>query len=475
MKLKTLGLGVLAAGLLAACDSPLDTNPSDRVPAGEALDTPQKLGVAVNGLYDALQDNSIDFNRNLLVYPELYADNLDFFDTYASDQEVENHDVTSTNAGVAGLWRGAYDGINRANEVLAAIPAVEGLSQGQADQYRGEALFVRGYMYFVLANFFGGVPLVETPTQRIPTPDQAEVPRSTLAQTHALVERDLREARALLDAPLFTGRAGHDAATALLARVNLYVGDYADAYAFSNEVIEAGGYELVDDYAANWRNKNGPESILELQYTVNDPSSFSGWFNPQGRFSFSPSAALFSSYFVPVTEDGDSVRYDAERGDFNVAEDPGGAVYTAKYFRIESSDDNFILLRLAEQYLIRAEAAARLGRLGEAIEDLNVVRDRVTTYDGEGEVVSGPGPVPAWVDTQEEVLLAILDERQRELALEGHRFFDLRRMRDIPVVNNYLFGGDGFRGLYDGTFRLLFPIPQTELDANELLQQNPGY
>ncbi len=475
MKLKTLGLGLMAAAALAACDSPLDTNPSASVPANEALDTPQELGVAVNGLYDAFQDNGVDFNRNLLVFPELYADNLDFFDTYVSDQEVENHDVTSTNTGVSGLWRGAYDGINRANEILQAIPVVEELTPAQADQFRGEALFVRGAMYLVLSQFFGGVPLVETPTRGIPTREQAEVERSTLAQTYALVERDLREARSLLDAPLFAGRAGYDAATALLARMNLYAGDHADAYAFSNEIIQSGRYTLVSDYAANWRNKNGPESILELQYTVNDPSSFSGWFNPQGRFSFSPSAALFFSYFVPVTEDGDSVRYDAERGDFNVAESPGGAVYSAKYFRIESSDDNFILLRLAEQYLIRAEAAARLGMLSQAISDLNVVRNRATAYDGDGEVVSGPGPVPAWVNTQEEVLLAVLDERQRELAMEGHRFFDLRRLRDLPLVDDYLFGGSGFPGLYDGTFRLLFPIPQTELDANELLQQNPGY
>lgn len=449
MKLKTLGMGLLAAGLLAACDSPLDTNPSDSVPADEALNTPQKLGVAVNGLYDAFQDNGIDFNRNLLIYPELYADNLDFFDTYVTDQEVENHDVNATNGGVGGLWRGAYDGINRANEVLAAIPDVDDLDPDDADQYRGEALFVRAYMYFVLAEFFGGVPLVETPTRSIPTPDQAEVERATLAQTYALVERDLREARSLLGDPLYPGRAGYYAATALLARANLYAGDYADAYAYSDEVIRSNEYSLVSDYAANWRNKNGPESILEVQYTVNDPSSFSGWLNPQGRFSFSPSQTLMAAY--------DSVG-DVERYNFVVQEDARGAVYTGKYFRIESSDDNYILLRLAEQYLIRSEAAARLNLLAQARQDINVIRNR-----------AGLGDLPATVDTPNEILLANLEERHRELALEGHRFFDLRRMRDIPQVNGYL------ASMYDGEFRLLFPIPQTELDANQLLTQNPGY
>lgn len=449
MKLKTLGLGLLAAGLLAACDSPLDTNPSASVPANEALDTPQELAVAVNGLYDAFQDNGLDFGRNLLIYPDLYADNLDFFDTYESDEEVAGHDVTATNSGVAGLWTGAYEGINRANEVLAAIPVVDALSAAEADQYRGEALFVRAYMYFILGEFFGGVPLVELPTQTIPTPDQAEVSRSTLEQTYALAERDLREARTLLDEPLYAGRAGYYAATALLARVNLYARDYADAYDFSDEVIELGPYSLVSDYAANWRNKNGPESILEVQYTVNDPSSFSGWLHYQGRFSFSPSGTLAVAY--------DSVG-DTERHDLVIAEAPDGGAYVGKYFRIESSDDNFILLRLGEQYLIRSEAAARLNLLSQAIADIDVIRNR-----------AGIDPLPDDVDAQREVLVANLEERHRELALEGHRFFDLRRMRDVPEVGGYL------ASMYDGEFRLLLPIPQTELDVNELLSQNPGY
>jgi starch-binding outer membrane protein, SusD/RagB family len=468
MKLKTLSLGLLAAGLLAACDSPLDTNPSSQIPADEALDSPDELAVAVNGLYDAYQDNGIDFGRNLLIYPELYADNLDFFDTYVTDEEVVGHDVQPTNGGVAGLWQGAYDGINRANEILAAIPEVEALSDEEAAQFRGEALFVRAHMYFILAEFFGGVPLVETPTRGIPTPEQAQVARATLAQTYALVERDLREAANLLGEPEFNGRAGYYAAIALLARVNLYAGDYAEAYAFADEVISEGPYELVSDYEANWRNKNGPESILEVQYTVNDPASFATWLHYGGRFSFSPSESLAEAYFLPVGED--EVAFDDERFGITVSESPGGAPYVGKYFRVESGDDNFIILRLAEMYLIRSEAAARLGNLTQAVDDINTLRDRVSTYSSEGELLTGPGHLSEDVDTRDEILVANLEERRRELAVEGHRFFDLRRMRDVPeigaIVDELYFGDE---------FRLLFPIPQTELDTNELLTQNPGY
>jgi tetratricopeptide (TPR) repeat protein len=449
MKLKTLSLGLLAAGLLAACDSPLDTNPSASVPSNEALDTPEELAVAVNGLYDAYQDNGIDFNRNVMIYPELYADNLDFFDTYVTDEEVYGRDVQPTNGGVAGIWAGAYDGINRANEVLAAIPTIEDLDADDADQFRGEALFVRAHMYFILAQFFGGVPLVETPTKAIPTPEQAQIARSTLTQTYALVERDLREARTLLGEPLYNGRAGYYVATAMLARLNLYTGDYQEAYDFADEVIEEGPYSLVSDYAANWRNKNGPESILEVQYTVNDPSSFAGWLHYQGRYSFAPSQSLANSY--PLA--------DNERYNLVVSESPDGAAYVGKYFRIESGDDDFIIIRLAEVYLIRSEAAARLNNLAQAIADINTVRARV----------DGLAPLAASIDTRDEILVANLNERRRELAIEGHRFFDLRRLRDVPAIGAYV------ASLYDGEFRLLFPIPQTELDANALLTQNPGY
>jgi hypothetical protein len=448
MKLKTLTLGLFAAGLLAACDSPLDTNPSSSVPREGALDTPAELTVAVNGMYDAFQDNGIDFSRNLVIYPDLYADNLDFFDTYVSDDEVYNINVTSTNTGVAGIWRGAYDGINRANEVLAAIPAVQGLSSGQAAQARGEALFVRSYMYFVLAQFFGGVPLVETPTTTIPTEQQAQVPRSTLAQTYALIERDLRVAAGLLGEAPFSGRASMGAAQALLARLNLYTGDFQEAYNYADAVIESGDYELVADYAANWRNKNGPESIFEVQYTVNDPSSFSTWFHYLGRYSFSPTSSLYNSY---------NAVNDRERRDFVIAFSPDDAAWVGKYFRVESGDDNMILLRLAEMYLVRAEAAGRLGNLGQAIDDVNTIRAR-----------SGVAPLAATVTTQVQVLTAVLNERRRELAIEGHRFFDLRRMRDLPaaaaIVNNFF-----------EEYQLYFPLPQTELDANRVLTQNPGY
>lgn len=456
MKIKQISMGLFAAAFLAACDSPLDTNPRSSIPSNEALDTPEEIRVAVNGMYDAFQDNGRDFSRNQIVFPDMYTDNLDWGDTYASDREVYNRAVLPTNTAVATHWRSAYIGIDRANNVLAALETVEGMDADEAAMLAGEAHFVRGFMYFILAQWFGGVPLITEPTTEIPTQEQVQVAKSSQAAIYAFVESELRAAAAVLESEEFNGRASWGAATALLSRVNLEMRDWADAAAFATDVIESGEYSLVDDYGANWRNKNGPESIFEVQYTVNDANGLAFWFNPQGRYAFTPSTSLYNSF---INVDGVAGNHDPERL-FGTLTDDDTGFYFNKYFRIESGDDNFVMIRLAEMYLNRSEALARMGtNLAQAIEDINVLRDR-----------AGVDPVAPHIDTQTEILVANLAERRREFAVEGHRFFDLRRFSDIPSVGAYV------SALFDGeTFRLLFPLPQTELDSNDLLEQNPGY
>jgi hypothetical protein len=455
MKLKQLSIGLFAAALLAACDSPLDTNPRSSIPSNEALDTPEEIRVAVNGMYDAFQDNGRDFTRNQIVFPDMYVDNLDWGDTYASDREVYNRAVLPTNSAVATHWRSAYIGIDRANNVLAALETVE-MDADEKAELAGEAHFVRGFMYFILAQWFGGVPLITEPTTEIPSQEAVQVAKSSQAAIYAFAEAELVAARNALEGAPFPGRASWGAATALLSRLNLETRDWAQAAAYATDVIESGEYELTDDYAANWRNKNGPESIFEVQYTVNDANGLAFWFNPQGRYAFTPTTSLYNSY---INVDGVVGNHDPERLFGTITNDDTG-FYFNKYSRVESGDDNFIMIRLAEMYLNRSEALARLGTdLDQAIEDINVLRDR-----------AGVDPVAAHIDTQTEVLVANLAERRREFAVEGFRFFDLRRFRDIPSVGNYV------NALFDGdTFRLLFPLPQSELDSNELLEQNPGY
>ncbi|MBB4637094.1 RagB/SusD family nutrient uptake outer membrane protein [Longimicrobium terrae] len=453
MRIRKISLGLFAAAALAACDNPLDTNPTASIPSGEALDTPEEVRVAVNGMYDAYSVGDLD--RNLLVFPDLYSDNFGFQDTYTSDEEVSIKTIRSTNTGVRDIWEGAYVGINRANNVLAALDGVDGLDEDEAAQYRGEALYVRAHLYFVLAEFFGGVPLVTEPTLAVSAGNN--VPRSTEAQTYALVETDLREAQRLLlnNSPSRRGRATWGSATALLARVNLYARDWADARTFASQVIGSGDYELVD-YGDIWNEKNSDESIFELQYTVNDPGPFAGWFLPDtegGRGSFVASQSLRSIY-------GDAVE-DRELDSRYLVTFLNGSQFIGKYFRISNGDDNYVMLRLAEMYLIRSEAEARLdGNLAQARADIDAVRER-----------AGLAPLDAEaVVSAQQVLRANLQERRREFVGEGYRFFDLRRFRDaLPEIGTLV------RDQYRADFRLYFPLPQGDLDANPELTQNPGY
>jgi tetratricopeptide (TPR) repeat protein len=452
MKFRTLGILAMAALTAAGCDDPLDPTPQQDIPFEEALDTPDEVRAAVNGMYDALQTCDGGYCRNLVVFPDLYTQDLSFTGTFTSDREVANRAVTANNTALPGIWGAAYQGISRANNVLASLPALE--EEFDSDEYAqlaGEAHFIRALNYFNLSNFFGGVPIVTDPVSEVP--EDVGQARNTLAEVHAFVEADLEAARAGLPelGPDAEGRAGYEAATALLARVHLYQKEWQQAYDLADEVIESGSFELEPQYENVFEKEQTNESILELPFTVTDAGSLAFWFYPSalgGRRGFAPSANFRNSF-----EGAD------ERFDVAAQFTPGGTVYGHKYTDIATTADDIPVIRLAEMYLIRAEAAARLGNLAQAIEDVNVIRDR-----------AGLNDLAATVDTQVEVLEAVLIERRHELFYEGHRFFDLKRFADVVPSAQARLTALGLTGN-----RLLFPLPQREIDANPLLVQNPGY
>ncbi|HEY0023545.1 MAG TPA: RagB/SusD family nutrient uptake outer membrane protein [Longimicrobium sp.] len=452
MKLRILGVVALAA-LAGACDEPLDPTPQQAIPSAEALDTPDEVRVAANAMYDALQDCDGGYCRNLLIFPDLYVGDLAFTGTYSSDREVGQATLTAANTALPGIWGTAYSGINRANNVLASLPGLQDEfdDESEYDQLKGEAHFIRALNYLNLVNFFGGVPLVTQPISQVPS-DVGQA-RNSAAEVYAFIESELAAARAGLpelgsDA---AGRASHEAATALLARVHLYQREWQQAYNLADEVIESGHFALEPQYENVFEKEQTDEAILEIPYTVTDPGSLAFWFFPGslgGRRGAAPSSAFRNSF-----EAGDQRRKVA------VQFTSGGTAYGYKYTDIASTADDVPVLRLAEMYLIRSEAAARLGRPAEAVADLNVIRNR-----------AGLADLPAAVDTQAEALAANLDERRHELFYEGHRFFDLKRFADAVPAAQAVLTARGITGN-----RLLFPLPQREIDANPALTQNPGY
>jgi starch-binding outer membrane protein, SusD/RagB family len=441
MRNRQLAWLLLPVMVLAACDSPLDTDPTAAIDSETALTTARGIELGVNGAYRGLLSGNTYANQ-FMVYPDLYADNLDFTGTFQTDREVGQRSISTSNGAVLGIWQTQYNAINRTNNLLDAIPNVGELTAAQASRYRGEALFIRALVYHDLVRLFGGVPLVLTPSRG--AGPEAEVSRASAADVWARVIADLEEAATLLPTTRVTGRATRDAANALLARAYLETGAYAQARDKATAVIGTNSYSLVPDFATLWTTKNSAESIFELQFSINITNSLAFWYFPAslgGRLGFAPTADLYNAY------DADDERRDASIG---VA---GTQRYGRKYSRIATSDDNIPLLRLAEMYLIRAEANARLGADPATVRaDINMVRER-----------AGVDPLDASVDTQQELLDAILHERRLELAFEGHRFYDLRRMGVAESV------------LSLPAFRLLWPIPQADIDVNDSLTQNPEY
>lgn len=455
MKLRTLGIIVVAALTAAACDDPLDPTPQQQIPQAEALDSPDEIRVAVNGMYDALQTCDGGYCRNLVVFPDLYAGNLRFTGTYTSDREVANRNLTAGNTALPGIWGAAYQGIDRANNVLQGLTAQQAkfVDKDEFNQLKGEAHFIRALNYFTLIKFFGGVPLVTEPIVTVP----AEVgrARSSEAEIWAFIEAELAQAMNLLPEDAGAVRASMGAATALKARAHLYQREWQAAFDLADEVIKSGMYELELQYANVFEKEQTNEAIFEIPFTVTDAGSLAFWFFPSGlggRRGFAPAAGLVNSF-----EDED-VRFSTA---YN--ETGGGTSYGFKYTDIASTADDVPVIRLAEMYLIRAEAAARLGNLGRALADVNVIRARAEL----GEAAADANKDGA--TSMNEVLAVVLTERRHELFYEGHWFFDLKRFGDVPAGSTLLTA----LGLTGN--RLLFPIPQREIDANGSLIQNPGY
>ncbi|HEX6371674.1 MAG TPA: RagB/SusD family nutrient uptake outer membrane protein [Longimicrobium sp.] len=460
MKLRALGIFAAAAFGSAACDGALDPTPQQTIPFEEALDTPEEVRVAVNAMYDALQTCDGGYCRNLIIFPDLYAGNLAFTGTYTSDREVARRNVTAANTALPGLWGSAYQGIDRANNVLAALPGLE--SEFDEDEYAqlaGEAHFVRALNYFNLVNFFGGVPLVTTPIDAVP--DDVRQARNSQAEIFAFIEAELAQARAGLpelgsDA---AGRASYEAATALLARAHTYQREWAQAYALADEIIESHTFSLEPQYENAFEKEQTDEAIFEIPFTVTDPGSLAFWFFPGsmgGRYGIAPSSNLVNSF-----EEGDA------RFDVAIAPDPAGDHFGNKYTDISTTADDIPVLRLAEMYLIRAEAAARMGDFAQALEDVNVLRERagLEGYDATTGDLDEDGTLEA-----AEVLEIVLVERRHELFYEGHYFFDLKRFADVVAAAQSRLTTLGIT-----TNKLIFPIPQREIDANPALIQNPGY
>ena len=476
---------VLTLGLalgLTACDKQLNINPTQSVDATTALNSEDKVGSAVVGLYAELDDPNL-YGTNLILVPELLAaDNYIFFQgTFSNFRDISRRLTRNDNTTAEGIWREAYQDINQANLVLEALPVVTTASL--KSQFEGEARFVRGDMYFELVRLYAkqynaatassdlGVPINLTPVRTVEEANR-RVARSTVAQVYAQVIDDLTKAIALL--PRTNGtRATSFTAKALLARVYLQQGNYAAAGTLADDVIRNSGKSLAPTLQAVFTSRNSTETLFEIQQNDqnNAGTSNSGLathyasIGQLGRGDVRVELAFANLYGATDARGRTSSLIYNSTGARSVSA-PNVALRTGKF---TSYGQNIPVIRLAEMYLIRAEAAFRAGNAATALADVNRIRAR-----------SGATAYTAADFLPTNGLANILLERQLELAFEGFRIHDLKRVNGIvaperpatattPLVPAVLASSD----------RLVLPIPKRETDlndpANPVLIQNPGY
>ncbi|KRT17814.1 hypothetical protein ASU31_00505 [Pedobacter ginsenosidimutans] len=463
IKYSLVALVIISPGCkkLIEIENPLNQVTTDQVFASDKLATSAR-----SGMFSSLSQTSTQ-SLNLTLYSSLQADDLLYLSTVANLQEYNNNSYNVLSTGHATIFSDWYSIIYRANSIILGLEKSTGTSESIKKQYTAEAKFIRAYCYFNLINTFGDVPLVLLTDPTI----TAFQPRETTANIYAQIIADLTDAKnnLLSDYSATTGdRIGVNkfVATALLARVYLFTANYAAAETNASEVIASALYSLVPrgTVGSALFIKNSTESIWQTP----PPSIATNQYTTEGATLIPVTSTSVASFmyridprFISLFESAD-----VRRTGWMNSTTLSGSVYTIPFkykYRTQALavaagvTEYQTVIRLAELYLIRAEARARIGtNLTGALADLNVIRNRAAAS------VSN-------ANSAQTLLTEIALENRKEFFCEqAFRWFNLKRTEEADVVLGPL------KASYKSTSKFL-PIPQAAIDANFNLTQNPGY
>lgn len=437
------------------CKKLLDLKSPNEAGDGDIFTSVDGLRNARIGMYNTLQARDY-YGGYFPLIADCYTDNgttggYDVIDL----NEISYRSLTPSNIYITQSYNAIYNTIYTANKIIENIDNVPGLESEEHDNTLGEALFVRALADFDLLRFWGehwnkssqyGISIVNNTDN-----GKSPVARSTVEESYQQIFGDLNQSLSLLNTYNGNQYISTAAANALLARVYLYHGDMTEAADAATQVIDDGTYSLFgsDDFTKIYTNKLTDESIFELKFDAQNQSAYNAitYLRDDALRSdviFLASADL-NTFFESRPDDKRSSLVDFINNDVSI--EPDGR--SQKYRGETAKDNDAYVLRLAEMYLIRAEA---LGKT-EGLADLNTIR----TSRGMSALTSADVP------DDDTYLDAILDERRAELNFEGHRLFDLAR---TGKVEEYL--GTGVNPI--------MPIPQREIAAtNGVVEQNPGY
>lgn len=435
--------------LFSACEV-LDVDPYHSMPADQAITNAAGVQRGIIGCYDALQSGAY-YGLDFIAIGDLLADNLSHTGTTISYAEFNNNNLLADNGLVEGLWASMYNVLNRVNNVIERVPGISDMSESQKNEALAELRFLRALAHYDLMRCFGPVPVRIKPASGEEA--SLNVPRQSVDEVLQQINGDLDFAIEHMTTPIMRGRASKVAAQALKARVALHQYYITNQNSFlttarenANTVINNYGLLLEPSYAILFTGAANKESIFEVEFNEQDWNRLAQYFfytTISGRYEFAPTNSYLNSFST-----GD-MRKDA------VIRHYGNFPYVYKYNDIETGTDNVYVLRLAEMYLIRAEAEIKLqGNTDQIRSDINAIRQRA-------------GLVPITISDYDALFIEVETQRRKEFAFEGHRWFDLVRTgRAIAVLDNVT-----------NTNQTLFPIPLNEILANDHpgMYQNPGY
>jgi hypothetical protein len=461
----------IAVCFFTGCKKFIDIAPPDTLVTSDKVFADNQTALsAMKGVYDKVQKNFCIVNGLTTKLGSLYSNEMVRTSPNSADGVFWSNSLTGNDGTLPGIWSSTYGRIHHVNEIIENLSKATGVSHEMRIQLTAEAKFMRALFYFYLLNYFGEVPLIVNSNYEA----NAYKPRTSGSAIFQQIIDDLLEAEENLPAsytvtpsfPSERNRPNKLAACALLARVYLYNQDWQNAELKASTVINSGRYNLMKQLNDVFLPSSN-EVILHFM-PANSSLNTEGAFFVPGPTALKPTYVLAES-LLNSFEPGDARKiYWTKQTSIN-----GQNVWYPYKYKVYQNSPPYIeynvVLRLVEQYLIRAEALAEQNKIAEAIIDLNTIRNRANL----------PNLSPSL--TKPAVLEAIEQERQVELFAEwGHRWFDLKRWPSRTDPTNPLRKrADDILGvLQNGTwqaYKKLWPIPDIEIQMNKNLIQNPGY
>lgn len=485
---KYIKISTLIVVLFAAsCTKVLDITPTHSLSEELAFQNIDDVENGLSGVYAGMRSGSY-YGNNMSVLPDMMSDNLtESVESIANYRQLTDWQYNSENVYIAGSWIGMYRIVSSANNLLEQLSRFEnGSNKKQSDRIKGQLLAVRGLLHFDLLRCFSesydrnsdalGVAIMTESGAKNPF---AQPARASVKATYDQIIKDLEEALALVkntDKPINSkverNKLDEVGIAAILARVNLYAKQYDTAARYASDVIKARPLADNFDFPFMWSDNGVEEVAFAVYFGTGEGGRLASEVFSQGtnRAAFDMSNEVAGFYGKNDVERKKDIRWES----YVTAELPTAAnekrinrFVATKYNKKSSTTTadgivNFKAFRTGEMFLIRAEALALSGKEALALADLNELRRTRIEDFSDGK------------ETGAALLEAIAKERRKELWLEGHRWFDLKRTTKNIARKNCEQPATACE-LKPDNRAWTFPIPVGEIQANPNMKQNLGY